>query len=119
MRAWLSASATARTHSAPARVLPKPRPAMISQLRLARLHRPVKAERITLALIESIRNAIPYRVLFLEQPVQQVAHYAPILRSFSRRTSSRMASTLRSMEWRTSAALTLRCWACACAAVSR
>jgi hypothetical protein len=33
IRASGSASAMLRTHSAPARVLPKPRPAMISQMR--------------------------------------------------------------------------------------
>lgn len=90
------------------------------QLFVTRHHSPVIGPFILLVLIHGSRDLRRCIHIIIGQPIEAIAVHSPCaLRALSCASRWRIASTLRSIDARTSAALTLRCWAWACAAFSR
>ena len=85
----------------------------------AREQLPVKLEFSLLLVVEGIGDERAGFLLVLVHPLEIGAQRAPSARARSCLSRRRISSTLRSIEARTSAALTLRCCAIACEAVSR
>ncbi len=85
----------------------------------AREQLPVELEFGFLLVVEGIGDEWSGLLLVLVHPLEIGAQRAPSARARSCLSRRRISSTLRSIESRTSAALTLRCCAMACEAVSR